>query len=196
MELYLPPHWGIICSTETQSTPSASHWLLRNSSFLWTSSSHTTNPAILHLHYVLRLQLRAESLVLKQFYQPEVLWAWIKIQMNAWIKLMAASPTQRAFSENPEEIAIWALPISVYVAREDGWSYNNNSFSQGVIILLFHYCKWCSSLYHFVNPRLQTKLFWTRTYCWLRWRGLLFSSLIELSYLRQTLLIKKKKIIF
>lgn len=73
VELYLPPHWGIICSTETQSLLNASHWLLRNSSFLWTSSSHITNPAILHLSYVLRLQLRPESLVYKQFYQPEFL---------------------------------------------------------------------------------------------------------------------------
>lgn len=73
---------GALCSAllgyylftrDTQYLLSASHRLLRNRCFLWSSSSHITNPAILHLHYMLRLQITAESLVYKQFYQLECL---------------------------------------------------------------------------------------------------------------------------
>lgn len=46
--LYLPPR-QTVCSGEAQRVLNARHWLLRNSSFLWISSSHITTPAILHL---------------------------------------------------------------------------------------------------------------------------------------------------
>lgn len=64
---------GVLFVRQRHRVLSASHGLLRSCSFLWTSSSHITNPAILHLQYMLRLQIRAESLVYKQFYQLEVL---------------------------------------------------------------------------------------------------------------------------
>lgn len=84
---------GVLFVHQRHSVLSASHQLLRNCSFLWSSSSHITNPAILHLQCMLRLQIRAGSLVYRQFYQLEVLWAWIKIQMDVWRKLIVKSPT-------------------------------------------------------------------------------------------------------
>lgn len=52
------------------------------------------NSSYSSLTFMLKLHLRTESLVYKQFNQLEVLWAWIKIQMKIWTKLIVGCPTK------------------------------------------------------------------------------------------------------